>query len=434
MFAPLAMLLGAAQPLGEQVHASSLSDELRAAIALDTPKERRSAALLVARRKDATVENVLAAIADVSTREPAPPGSRTERARIFAGDKVEDIELVVFVPKTYEPAVPAPLIAAFHGTGGSGSGMDRMWQRTAEELGALVVAPSEAGPNEGYAFSLRERDAAIGAVRWAQTRFAIDPNRVYATGISRGGHLTWDVALRRPDRFAAIAPLLGCPRFQMVRGQNNLRFLENLVPVPIRDLQGSQDDPGVLQNLHEAFAKLETLQAADAKLVEFADRGHDFDFTAVEWTSFFTAVRDPLPQRLVFTSVNLAEARSHFVEILQFTRDVAENPRIDVQAAAWTKLDAAGQRRLVQEQVDLETARLEVVRSERGRFEIASRGVSKVRLYLTSEMFDPRDTIVVGFGGKPEKRKVQPDVKVLVTEYVERLDRAFLPVAAVDIP
>src|SRR6185436_12932681 len=113
--------------------------------------------------------------------------------------------------------------------------------------------------NDGYAFSLRERDAALGAVRFAQANFAIDPNRIYATGISRGGHLTWDVALRRPDRFAALVPLIGCPRYQLVRGQNNLRFVENLVNVPIRDLQGSKDDPGVLQNLHEAFAKLEAL-------------------------------------------------------------------------------------------------------------------------------------------------------------------------------
>lgn len=418
----------------DAVAGSSLADDLRAAVALTTPKERRTAALVIARRKDATIDNVLLAIDAVLQRETCPTGSRVLRAPIFAENAVEDVELAVYVPRSYDPLTPAPLIAVFHGTGGSGRGQDEMWRATAEQIGAIVVAPSEAGANEGYAWSVRERDAAIGAVRFAQQSFAIDPDRVYVTGISRGGHLVWDVALRRPDRFAALAPLIGCPRYQLVRGQNNLRFLENLVNTPIRDLQGSKDDPGVLQNLHEAFAKLDALHARDAKLLEFADRGHAFDFEAVAWPEFFTAKRDPLPERLVFTSANLEEARCFFVEITQFTKDVAENPRIDVQAAAWAKLDAAGQRRMVQEQVDKDTARIEIVRTSPGRFEVMSRGVAKLRLFLSREMFDASTPVEVTLSGKTKKYKPVPDVKVLLTEFVERLDRSFLPVAVLEIP
>ncbi|MDZ4775078.1 MAG: alpha/beta hydrolase fold domain-containing protein [Planctomycetota bacterium] len=414
--------------------ALTLANGMRAAIALAKPKERRTAALALARQKDATIDNVLATIDIVSRREPSTVGTSILRAPIFAADSVEDVELVVYVPKTYAPDVPAPLIATFHGTGGSGRGMDRMWRETAEKMGAVVVAPSEAGPNEGYLFSLREREAAIGAVRFACANFSIDTNRVYVTGISRGGHLAWDVALRQPDRFAALAPMIGCPRYQLVRGQNNLRFLENVVNVPIRDLQGSRDDPGVLQNLHEAFAKLEVLHARDAKLIEFTDRGHDFDFNAVDWPVFFSATRTPVPERVVFTSANLAEARSHFVEITQFAQDVAENPRIDVQAASWSKLDALGQRRVVQAQIDADTARIEVVRSESGRFEVTARGVAKFRLLLSREMFDASSPVEVSFNGKVTKRKVALDVKVLLAEFVERLDRSFLPVAVVEIP
>lgn len=413
--------------------ATTLADDLRAAIALTTPKERRAAALTIARRKDATIDNVLAAIEVALEREPSPAGPSVARAPIFAEKSVEDVELAVYVPKSYDPSKPAPLLMAFHGTGATGRGQDEMWRETSEKLGAVIVAPGEAGANEGYAFSLRERDAALGATRWAQATFAIDPNRIYATGISRGGHLTWDAALRRPDRFAALAPLIGCPRYQLVRGQNNLRFLENLVNVPIRDLQGSKDDPGVLQNLHEAFAKLDGFGARDAKLIEFPERGHDFDFKAVEWTTFLTAVREPVPERLVFRSAALEEARAFFVEITQFTKEVAENPRIDVQAAAWTKLDAAGQRRFVQDQVDKDTARVEITRTP-GRFDVQSRGVAKMRILLARGMYDPSAPVEVTFGGKAKKYKPVLDVKVLLAEFVERLDRSFLPVAALEIP
>ncbi|MEQ9406717.1 MAG: alpha/beta hydrolase-fold protein [Fuerstiella sp.] len=37
----------------------------------------------------------------------------------------------------------------------------------------------------------------------------IDPKRIYLTGLSMGGYGTWDLAVRRPNLFAAIAPICG---------------------------------------------------------------------------------------------------------------------------------------------------------------------------------------------------------------------------------
>ena len=64
----------------------------------------------------------------------------------------------------------------------------------------VVVAPSEAGPNDGYAFSERERLAALAALRWARLELNVDEDRIFATGVSRGGHLSWDLARRSTDR------------------------------------------------------------------------------------------------------------------------------------------------------------------------------------------------------------------------------------------
>ena len=38
---------------------------------------------------------------------------------------------------------------------------------------------------------------------------AVDTNRIYVTGISMGGYGTWDLAMRRPDWFAAAMPICG---------------------------------------------------------------------------------------------------------------------------------------------------------------------------------------------------------------------------------
>ncbi|MCA9060473.1 MAG: hypothetical protein KDA85_18310, partial [Planctomycetaceae bacterium] len=38
---------------------------------------------------------------------------------------------------------------------------------------------------------------------------AVDPDRVYLTGLSMGGFGTWDLAIRRPEWFAAVGPICG---------------------------------------------------------------------------------------------------------------------------------------------------------------------------------------------------------------------------------
>src|SRR5262245_13875897 len=102
---------------------------------MPVPKDRRAAVVAIAKRKEVTIPLVRQAI-DVAMQFPAAtPGQRIERAPIWADGKVEDTELVVFVPKSYDPKTPAPLIVAFHGTGGSGNGEDLMWRPVCEKLG-----------------------------------------------------------------------------------------------------------------------------------------------------------------------------------------------------------------------------------------------------------------------------------------------------------
>jgi predicted peptidase len=40
-------------------------------------------------------------------------------------------------------------------------------------------------------------------------RYAVDPDRIYLTGLSMGGFGTWAWAIAEPHRFAAIAPICG---------------------------------------------------------------------------------------------------------------------------------------------------------------------------------------------------------------------------------
>jgi len=408
-----------------------LGKELEPLVDLPTAKERRAKALEFAARKETSLEDWLAAMRAFGAFEKPVAGFKTEKVPLLADGKLEDTELCLYIPSSYDPAKPAPLICAYHGTGGSGKEMAEMWRADAEKIGALVLAPSEAGPNEGYGWTQRERDSALSALRWMRRHYNVDERRIFATGISRGGHLAWDLALRHPDLFAALAPQIGGPRLAIVRGQNNMRLLENLAPLPIRDLQGAKDDEVLVESLRVAFARLAKLGALDAKLTEFADLGHSFEFGAVDWKSFFGAAERPLePERVVRCSARVDEARSFWVEITGFDKNVEEVFQPVIAANEWKALDLPGQRARMMKEAEKRTARLELKREGPGQFTAIGSGVAGFRLLLTQAMLGPKGGVQLRWQAKLIAPKtVTIDKAIALVDFAERFDRTWIPVA-----
>ncbi len=426
---PVAVLLAA--PLPAQDHPAAGPDlpaELAALVDLPTAKARQAAAIALARRPDTTLEQWRAAMATFGTFAAIAPGSHRFDAAVTVGDAAATIEVFVLVPDGHDPTKPSPLLFHGHGSGGNGREL-AMWADFARQSGSLVVCPTEDGPNAGYGFTPRERQAALAVLRWARRTFNVDENRIAVTGVSRGGHLTWDLILRHPDHWCAAAPMIGGPRLAL--GQNNLRYLDNVLRLPIRDLQGSHDDPLLLANLRSAFARLQQQGARDAKLVEFAELGHSFELGAVDWPQFFGNRREPLPDRIVRRAARLDEARSAWVEILAFERTVAEDfpPRVD--ARKWDALDEQGRREHLADLALERTARLEISRMD-ATFTVATEGVRRLRLLLEPAMIGSDGAVTVHWG-RARRLKPVPDKAVLLGEFAERFDRTFLPVAEITV-
>jgi polyhydroxybutyrate depolymerase len=110
----------------------------------------------------------------------------------------------------------APLVLAFHGTGGSGSFMKGYsgLGELAEREGFVVAYPtSERDPDQ---WSLGENArgdddlALVDAIiaRLVQ-RGCVDPSRVYAVGVSNGGRFASRLACDRSDRIAAVVSVAG---------------------------------------------------------------------------------------------------------------------------------------------------------------------------------------------------------------------------------
>lgn len=430
---PLLAACACASALAAQVVPAA---ELARLVDAPTPTARLAIARELAKLRDVELETWLAAARAFGTFAPVPGGERRERVDLQVGDAVEATDLWLYVPPGYDPAQAAPLLFMGHGTGGSGEGLTRMWHAVADDLGMLVLAPTEAGANAGYAFSARERQAALAALRWMRRRFHVDENRIFGAGISRGGHLAWDLALRHPDLFAAIAPMIGGPRINPAQGQNNLRYLENVRDLPIRDLQGLQDDPRLVANVQLAFAKLTALGARDAVLHAFEDRGHSFDFAAVDWRAFLGAsARSPMPIQVVRTFARPGEGRAFWVEVTGAEKGVQEDVPLRVDEAEWKRLQAddAAMRIFLDAEAGKRTARLQVTRAGGNRFDAEGTRVRTFRLRLSLDMFDRSQPVEVRFAGRAHQRRVTPSALVLLTEFGERFDRTFLPVVEVAI-
>jgi hypothetical protein len=241
--------------------------------------------------------------------------------------------------------------------------------------------------------------------------------------------------LRHPDRFAAFVPMVGGPRLQIAEGQNNLRFVENVAHLAIRDLQGAKDDPLLLANLKIAFDRLAAAGAKDAKLVLQPDRGHDFDPNAVDWPKFLGgALRDPVPMRVVRACTRTEEARAFWAEATTLAASVKETFRPDIEERKWKELDDKGRREWVQSEADKRTARLEVKLDGPGKFSAKTSLVLRFRLLLSTDMFEPGAPVQVTLGDRTVSYEAKPSRLVLLREFAERFDRTFLPVAEVSCP
>ncbi|MFI5402356.1 MAG: hypothetical protein ACHQ1G_05415 [Planctomycetota bacterium] len=415
--------------------ATAQEAQLVAAVDLPAPAARRKAALELAKRTDIDLSALLAAMRNLKPLGPASPGTEETSVALTVDGVREQTRIAVHVPESYDPAKPAPLVLALHGAGGNGSDEIQLWRPVADALGMLVVAPTEAGENAGYAFTRREREAALEALRWARRRFNVDENRIHLTGVSRGGHMTWDIATRYPDLFATLSPMIGGPRLDTRGGQNNLRYLANVAHLPIRDLQGEGDDPRMLYSLRLAFERLKALGAPDAQLLTFEGLGHDFRFEAVEWGTFLGgARRDPCPKRVVRMCAELREGRASWVELKGTTKEIRDDFTPQVDPGRWEGMDDAARRRFIADAADKRTARLEAERKGLGEFVVKSEGVRAFRLLLAEEMFDPKVPVKVTWNGRTVVRKVAPSRETLLLDFVERFDRAFLPVAEVALP
>lgn len=149
--------------------------------------------------------------------------------------KVGDLtrQMLVYAPSTIVPG--RPLLISLHGMNQDINYQKNMtqWESIAKKYNFVVVYP--AGINNSWdLFGNRDIDFILAIIEEMYNRYGIDKERVYLSGFSMGGMMSYYAATKIADKIAAIAPVSGYPLWGV--NTNSSR------PVPIIHIHGTSDD------------------------------------------------------------------------------------------------------------------------------------------------------------------------------------------------
>jgi polyhydroxybutyrate depolymerase len=171
---------------------------------------------------------------------------------------------LVHLPASYSKDKIWPLVLVFHGGGGNGEQMAKMtgFSRKADQEGFIAVYPNGTGLwqnrfltwNAGNccAWAYENQIDDVGFIRaligQLKKDYPIDDRRVYATGISNGGMMSYRLACGLSDLLAAIGPVAGAQNIDCKPAQ----------PVSVIILHGTAD-------LHVLYKGGSPLRMADVR-------------------------------------------------------------------------------------------------------------------------------------------------------------------------
>lgn len=197
----------------------------------------------------------------------------------------------VFVPAHSAGGGKPPVIVFLHGSGERGDdgakptlvGIGSYIRAHQDSFPAVVVFPQAPDGSE-WSGNL---DLVFATLDAASREFHGDPDRTYLTGLSMGGYGVWDVALRAPGRFAALAPV--CGAVKQPREERDTLYVAavanetdpytaiatRLRNVPAWIFHGAKDDLVPPEDDRKLIAALRAAGASDARYTEFPDANHN---------------------------------------------------------------------------------------------------------------------------------------------------------------
>ncbi len=260
----------------------------------------------------------------------------------------------VHVPAGYDGQRPFPLVINLHGYDPSFAD----WRDNpflagfipeATEGGRFIVVQPFGRGNTMYQ-DMGEQDV-LEVLAEVERLYWIDPDRICLTGGSMGGGGTWYIGLRHPDRFAALAPVMGPTDFRFWLGGNHERqpqvrqfllarrsalpYAENAHALAIRCVHGAKDDVVPVQQSRTMVARLRQLgyPVVYEEYPEVAHGGFPSQMERARYAWLAEHVCTPWPRRVIYKTGDLNHPGAYWVRIDGF-QNLVHFAQIEAEVAA----------------------------------------------------------------------------------------------------
>ena len=167
---------------------------------------------------------------------------RTNGAIMSSG---EERDYLLYVPRNYDPAKPAPLVISLHGAMNWPGFQEEItqWDRLADEAGFIVVYPAGTGTGPRI-WDMRgwRNPATMPDVRFIadlieklQKTYSIDATRIYVNGLSNGGGMAFVLSCTLSHRIAAIGAVAAAELLPF-------SWCKDTTAVPMMAIHGDADE------------------------------------------------------------------------------------------------------------------------------------------------------------------------------------------------
>lgn len=189
------------------------------------------------------------------------------------GKEKKKYDYLLYTPRDYSTSGKNyPVVIYLHGSSQKGNDLSKL---------KAYGLPQMIEKGENFDFIVASPQCPSDASLWSsenwfeplfeelKSKFRVDLNRVYITGISMGGGGAFEVAKENPDTFAAVVPLCAW--------QSPAEDICKLKNIPIWTLHGAADDIVPISQTEEKVKKLKACEG-NIKFTSLENEGH-----AIQW-------------------------------------------------------------------------------------------------------------------------------------------------------
>jgi predicted peptidase len=182
--------------------------------------------------------------------------------------KIVSLNYLLYLPDNLEVTQKLPLIIFLHGRDQRGNDLELLKIRALPQLlektadfPFIVVSPQ----CPDHSFWSTETDGIMALLDEIISLYPVDDTRIYLTGLSMGGYGAWDLAMKYPERFAALATVCSGGIVEKAHVLKNL---------PVWAFHGAKDN---IVPMQDTINMVEALKLSDGniKLTIYPDAEHD---------------------------------------------------------------------------------------------------------------------------------------------------------------